>query len=253
MIKSKALLIAIAGIVGTSSHADEADARRIIAEMSEYLAAQDALSFDFDSSVEIVTAENQKLAIASSGSIAMERPGKIHASRRGGFASIDATFDGQTLSVANLTTNVYAQVEFSGTVETAVELLRTDYGHPIPGADLLSADVGSLLMADITDVKDLGSGIIRGEECDHLAFRTPTVDWQIWVSQSDTPYPCRYVITTKTITGSPQYILDITSWGQGSASNDFSFNAADGAIQVDAADIPDLDDITGTYVHAGGN
>ena len=44
-------------------------------------------------------------------------------------------------------------------------------------------------MADVTDVKDLGSGVIGGVECDHLAFRAKDTDWQIWIAQGEEPIP----------------------------------------------------------------
>ena len=37
------------------------------------------------------------------------------------------------------------------------------------------------LMPSVIDANDLGSGVIGGVECDHLAFRTEEVDWQIWI------------------------------------------------------------------------
>ena len=58
-------------------------------------------------------------------------------------------------------------------------------------------------MADVIDVKDLGSGVIGGVECDHLAFRTKEVDWQIWIAQGNRPYPCRYVITSSKVAQAP--------------------------------------------------
>lgn len=253
MFRTRVAAIAMISIAATSSQADEMDARQILSNMAAYLAGQEALSFDFDSSLEVVTSENQKLAITSSGSIAMERPGKIHMTRRGGFATIEASFDGTTLSVANLEANVYAQIEVTGSIDVVIETLRVKYGHPVPGADLLSPNVADILMSDVTDVKDLGSGIIRGKECDHLAFRADAVDWQIWVSQGETPYPCRYMITTRETAGSPQYMLDISSWGAGSASREFAFTAAAGATRVDPENIPDLDEIAGIYVREGGN
>ena len=57
--------------------------------------------------------------------------------------------------------------------------------------------------------------MIRGIECDHLAFRTKEVDWQIWIAQGARPYPCRYVITSKKVRGSPEYTLDIRAWKTG--------------------------------------
>ena len=71
-------------------------------------------------------------------------------------------------------------------------------------------------MADVTDVKDLGSGVIGGMECDHLAFRKMDVDWQIWIAQGSRPYPCRYDIATKVVAGSPEYSIQIRDWKTGS-------------------------------------
>ena len=82
----------------------------------------------------------------------------------------------------------------------------------------------------VVDAKDLGSGVIRGVECDHLAFRTDEVDWQIWIAQGDRPYPCRYVITSNKIKGSPQYTVDVRDWKTGDevASDSFSMGGSAG-------------------------
>ena len=95
------------------------------------------------------------------------------------------------------------------------------------------------LMATVTDVKDLGSGVIGGRECDHLAFRTPEFDFQIWIAQGDEPYPCRYVITSTQVEMAPQYTLELTNWKAGSAvaATDFGFKAPDGAKKIDREDL----------------
>jgi hypothetical protein len=102
------------------------------------------------------------------------------------------------------------------------------------------------LMPHVVDVKDLGSGVIRGEECDHLAFRTDDgVDWQIWIAQGQSPYPCRYVVTSTKVAGFPQYTIDIRSWKAGSdaAAGNFSFKAPDGAKERKLSDLPDTDEL----------
>ncbi len=68
----------------TGIKAEEADARRILKAMSDYMAAQQAISFGFDATLEVVTLDKQKLGLASSGSLNLKRPGKIfvHAHRR---------------------------------------------------------------------------------------------------------------------------------------------------------------------------
>ena len=59
---------------------------------------------------------------------------------------------------------------------------------------------------DVTDVKDLGSGVINGVECDYLAFRTEDVDWQIWVEDGERALPRKVVITFKDQPGYPQFV-----------------------------------------------
>ena len=247
------VVILVAALAGTAAHANEADAKRLLKAMSDYLAAQKAISFDFDSNLEIVSTEQQKIALASSGTLTLARPEKLHLTRTGGFESVELVFDGKTLTVLGKNTNKYAQVEAPGTIDQLVDVLRDKYQRPVPAADLLMSDPYKELMPQVVDVKDLGSGVIRGVECDHLAFRTQEVDWQIWIAQGARPYPCRYVITSKKVTGGPQYTVDIRAWRTGIevASDKFKLEIPAGAKKLMPHEIPELNDIPGLFVAKG--
>jgi hypothetical protein len=230
-----------------AAFADEAQAKEILKAMTDYLAAQQTISFDVDSSLEIVTTDDQKLTIASSGSLYLQRPDKLRFERKGGFATIDVAYDGKTLTVLNREAKVLGQEELAGTVDALIETLRDTHQRPLPAADLMVADPGAVLAAEITNVRDLGSGFIHGQECDHLAFRNESTDWQIWVAQGDVPHPCRLVITSKDITGWPTYTLDFSAWGSGTAKPEFTLAAPEGATAVAITDVPDLDEVAGIY------
>ena len=229
----------------TATRADEAAAKSLLKAMSDYLAGQKAISFSYDSNLEIVTKDKQKLALASSGTVALDRPDKARVTRHGGFADIEAVFDGKTLTLLGKNTNLYAQVDAPGTIDHLVDELRDKYHRPVPGADLLLSNVYEQLMAPVTNVKDLGSGVIGGVECDHLAFRTEEVDWQIWIAQGARPYPCRYVITSKLVADGPQYSIQIRDWKTGNevAADDFGFKNAMNAKKIELGDIPDADEL----------
>jgi hypothetical protein len=92
-------------------------------------------------------------------------------------------FGGKTLTLLGTKTNLYTQVEAPGTIDQLVYVLRDKYHRPVPAADLLMSNPYNELMPEVNDVKDLGSDVIHGIECDHLAFRTKDVDWQIWIAQ----------------------------------------------------------------------
>jgi hypothetical protein len=225
--------------------AGEAEAKQLFKAMSDYLAAQTTLSFDYDTSLEVVTADKQKLALASSGTVTLSRPDKIHMTRTGGFADVEMVFDGKTLSLLGKNANAYVQAEVPGSVDKLIDELRDTYKRPLPGADLLLSNVNDQLIPLVVDVKDLGSGVIGGVECDHLAFRTGEVDLQIWIAQGDAPYPCRYAVTTSKIAGSPQYTVDVSNWKTGGdvAAADFAFVPPDGAKKVEPGQLGDLDEL----------
>jgi hypothetical protein len=242
-----AAALALMVVVGapTAARADEAAAKSLLKAMSDYLAAQKAISFSYDSNLEIVTKDKQKLALASSGTVILDRPDKARVTRHGGFADIEAVFDGKTLTLLGKNTNLYAQVDVPGTIDHLIDELRDKYHRPVPGADLLLSNVYEQLTPPVTNVKDLGSGVIGGVECDHLAFRTEEVDWQIWIAQGTRPYPCRYVITSKLVADGPQYSIQIRDWKTGNevAMDDFIFKNSMNAKKIELKDIPDADEL----------
>ena len=215
--------------------ADESDAKIILKAMSDYLAAQEAIAFDYDATLEVVTSDDQKLGIASSGAVRLDRPDRLRATRANGFVDVEMIFDGKMLTLLGKDANVYTTIEVPGSVDHLIDELRDTYGLPLPAADLLMQNPYDALMGEVTDVKDLGSGMVGGVECDWLAFRTEQVDWQIWIAQGQEPYPCRYVITTKGMDLSPQYTVQLRDWKTGDAAgpDDFAF-----ANPTQAAEIP---------------
>lgn len=245
MVASAVALILAIGLGAPAALADEAEAKSLLKAMSDYLAQQKTISFSYDTNLEVVTKSRQKLLLASSGKIDLSRPDKIRASRFGGFANVEMVFDGKTLTLLGKDANLYTQADIPGTLDHLIDELRDKHNRPVPGADLLLSNVYDELMRDVTDVKDLGSGVIGGTECDHLAFRTKAVDWQIWIAQGEHPYPCRYVITTKRVEMGPQYSVQISDWKTGDqvAADDFAFKAPADAKKVDLKDLGDIDEL----------
>jgi hypothetical protein len=252
-VASASLLVLATGVAVCNADADEAAAKSILKAMSDYLAAQTTISFGYDTNFEVVTKDHQKFLLASSGTMDISRPDKFRGTRTGGFANVEMVFDGKTLTLLGKDANLYTQVDIPGALDHLVDELRDKYQRPVPGADLLLSNVYDELMRDVTDVKDLGSGVIGGAECDHLAFRTNEVDWQIWIAQGERPYPCRYVISSKSVDQSPQYSIQIRDWKSGNdvAPGDFAFKAPADAKKVDLKDLADIDELP-THFAIGG-
>lgn len=231
------------------ARADETDAKQILRAMSDYMAKTKSLSFEFDATLEIVTDDDQKIALASSGSLSLNRPDKIRVNRFGGFADIEMSYDGKTLSLLGKKMNLYTQLKIPGTIDHLVDELKDTYNRPLPAADLLLSNSYDALMHDVVNIKDLGTGVVGGVLCDSLAFRTNQVDWQIWIAQGDHPYPCRYVITSKQMSNGPQYSVQIRNWKTGSqvVKTDFTFKNITNAQKVDFKDLTETDELPGHF------
>jgi hypothetical protein len=221
------------------------DAARIFKAMSDYVANQSVLSLAFDSDIEVVTSDLQKIQFTSSGQVLLNRPDKIRASRTGGYADIELVFDGQTVTALGKSVNLFAQANAPGSVDQLIDRLRDQYGVAMPGADLLLSRVYDELMAGVLDAKHIGLGVVDGVDCEHLAFRNADVDWQLWVEVGPRPIPRKYVITSKAVTGAPQYTLRIKEWRTDvpPAAEAFAFKPPADAKLVGFAALREIDEI----------
>lgn len=231
------------------------EARKLLKAMSDYLAAQKALSFSYDANLQVVTNTEQKLGLASSGTVILSRPDKVHTTRSGGFVESEALFDGKMLTLVGKNVNKYTQVEMPGTVDQLIDELKDKHGLPLPAADLLMTNAYDELMQGVYDSKDLGSGVVNGHECDSLAFRKDDVDFQIWVAHGEQPFPCRLAITSREVKGAPEYTVQIRDWKSGDAVmlDDFSFKNPTNAEKIDVNDLKqNLSELPGNLVLGDG-
>jgi hypothetical protein len=172
----------------------EDDAAQILKVMSDYVSSQHSIELTFNSDIEVITPEIQKIQFTSSGKLLLRRPDKLRANRTGGYTDVEIVFDGKTILGKNI--NAYAQSEVAGNVDKLVDVLRDQYSLEFPGADLLLSNPYEVLMADVLEAKHIGQGVVDGIECEHLAFRNQDTDWQLWVEVGENPIPRKFVITS---------------------------------------------------------
>jgi len=236
-------MLAMSASFMTDAKAQGDDANKILKAMTDYVASQKTLSLKYDSDVEVVTPDLQKVQFTSSGQLQLSRPDMLRASRTGGYSDVEIVFDGKQLTMNNKDKNDYAQVDAPGSVDQLIDLLRDKYSVMAPGADLLFSKAYDVLMADVVEAKHVGVGVIDGVECEHLAFRNMDTDWQIWVEIGANPIPRKYVITSKALAGAPQYTLRIKEWRTEVPADVFAFKPPQGAKKVALGDLVDIDEI----------
>lgn len=222
------------------------DPAKILKGMADYLAGQKSLSAKFDSDIEVVTPELQKIQFTSSGEMKLNRPDKLRIRRTGGYSDVELVYDGKQVSLHGNSAKSYVQADLAGGIDKMIDALQGRSSAGMPGADLLLSNSYTELMANVIDAKHIGQGVVDGVECEHLAFRGPETDWQIWIEGGAKPVPRKYVITSKTVTGAPQYTLRIRDWKtDANADGDFAFKAPADATRValDSTVMIDFDEL----------
>jgi hypothetical protein len=241
------LLLSAVGLLaaGPMAQAQQDDARTILKAMSDYVSSQKTMELTFDSDIEVITPQLEKIQFTNSGELLMSRPDKLRAHRVGGYADVALYFDGRTASVYGKSVNGYAQIAVPGTLDQLFEALRAGHGVALPGADFLLSNPYAALLADVMEAKHIGRGVIDGVECDHLAFRNFDTDWQLWVEVGASPVPRKVVITSKTLNSAPQYTFRVKSWKTGfePPAGAFTFTPPVGVQKLDPNDLAFLDEL----------
>lgn len=221
-------------LASSAVQAQERDAMSILKAMTDYVGGQQSIEMTYDSTIEVITPQLEKIQFTNSGGALLSRPDKFYAHREGGYSHVTLFFDGKTVSVFGKEKNSYAQFDGPTSVDQLINVLRAGHGVAMPGADLLLSKAYDLLAADVMEARYVGHGVLDGREVEHLAFRNFDTDWQLWVETGEQPIPRKLLITSKTINSAPQYSVRIREWKTGvqPAAGAFDFVPPAGAKKL---------------------
>jgi hypothetical protein len=169
-----ATMAALLHAAASAARAD--DAVTILKSMTDYLVSQKTLSASFDSDIEIITPELQKIQFASSGQMKLNRPDKLRVRRTGGYADVELIYDGKTISIYGNNAKSYVQANLPGTVDQMVDALQERSGVGLPGTDLLLSDAFDVMMTTVLDGEHSvrASSTASNASISHFAVPTQT-------------------------------------------------------------------------------
>ncbi len=226
--------LAHAGSAGAAPAFDP-DSVRILKGMSDFVAGTQAFSVRTETSLEVVTMNGEKLQFLTPVAASVRRPDRLLAKRDGDLVDQRFYYDGKTLTLFNPDAKVFATVPAPPDLDAALDYAREELDIVAPAGDLINTNAYARLTEDMFESRYIGTSMVAGQLCHHLAFRGNEVDFQIWIADGKQPLPWRYVITSKKITGAPQFVTQVVSWDLNPRlkDKDFEFKAPEGAVGVD--------------------
>ncbi len=210
-------------------------AEKLLRASTDYVAGLKRFSIETRNTLEVVLKSGQKIQFDHGVNVAVQRPNKLRAQRTGDLVDQDFYYDGKSLTLHNPSEKYFATVAAPGSLEEMLDFARTKLDIVAPAGDFIYKNAYEILMEGVTDGLVVGKGVVEGVRCDHLAFRTPHIDWQIWIQEGDKPLPRKIVITTKDVASAPQFAVVMTKWNLAPKFSDrlFTFKPPKGVKKVE--------------------
>jgi hypothetical protein len=211
------------------------DGRAVLMRMADYLAKSPAWSVTVHTAYDTVQPDGYKVEWNDMRKVTLRRPDRLRVeSQRSDGARSLVVFDGKTITCFDESARVYAQTPHPGTLDDAVVYFVHDLGMRLPLAVMLLDRMPAELQQRVQSVEYVEKSANLGTPADHIAAKTPTVDFQVWIAQGDRPLPQRVVLTYKKSRGQPQFRAQFSDWNVDTRPSDslFSFAPPAGVKQI---------------------
>jgi hypothetical protein len=212
-----AALIAVSG--GISLAAEEASAPQVeeqlaldlLKKMSDRLATAKSFSFRTRDTVEAPGGTGQFLNFFAQSQVTVERPNKLVAKVGGDAPPFDFYYDGSKMVVYAPREKLYAETAAPGSIDEMIPFALKKAGIILPFDDVLYSDPYAVLTKDLTSAFYAGFSTIRGQRCEHLAFASPGLQWQIWINAKSS-LPCLMMGEMLDVQDEPRFAVEFSHW-----------------------------------------
>lgn len=215
--------------------AEPTEAKEILQRMAAFLARTPRFSVNVQADYDVLQESGQMIEFGETRKITVSRPNhlRVEVAHSDGEKHL-MVYDGKEITVSSPSTNVYAQAPKAGGIDEAVVYFLKDLHMRLPLAALLLSSLPEELERRTQSLDYVETTDIQGKPAHHLAGRTETVDYQIWIAEGAQPLPLRVVLTYRNAEGHPQFRAQFSDWNLSPEIQDaqFAFTPPEGARKI---------------------
>jgi hypothetical protein len=153
--------------------------------MSDRLTAAKSFTFRTHNTVPMLGPNLQWITLVGDARVALERPNRLFIERGGDQTPLQVYYDGKTLALHEPREKLFAEIPAPPTIDATLAEVLGPALAGFPYLEVLLADPYAALTASLGGALYVGHSTIDGVKTEHLALRSPGVDWEIWIGAED--------------------------------------------------------------------
>lgn len=187
------------------SDAIQPEAVDALKRMSQYLSTLQSFQLAVNSTLDVVTVDDQRLQVGAVVKYKVKKPG-IAIDFDTDMMDRKYFYDGKTFTIYSPGLNFYASSSAPSTNREFLKAIYDKFGISLPLEDLFRWNDGDTSdLQALTSGFSVGTATVDGIPTNHWAFRQGDFDWEVWIEQGDRPLPRKLVIVDRTDPARPAY------------------------------------------------
>jgi hypothetical protein len=199
--------VQVASTPKVDPHAD-----KILGETCQLLGSADAFSFHAEVLFDQVLPSAVKVQYAGEVDFALQRPDELAIDFHSDLGGKQLWYQNDTLTIFDQSHRMYASLKVPDSIDAMLDRVAEMHNLTLPLSNLAYSDPCLRLRKQIIFGGYIGVNDVNGVECDHLAFSSSKIDFQLWLDRSKKRVPRKIVINYRTEPGSPEYIAVLSDW-----------------------------------------
>ncbi len=207
----------------------------ILRQMSDFIESQEKFSFSTETERDFLTTSGVYIQVTHEGDLIVNRPNQFWANTTGDLVQREFWYDGEQVTVVDTERNIYASGDAPGSMDQTLDTLIQKLNVNMPLAELLYSDIYEGLIKNVQFGFYFGMSEVDDVPCHHLVFVQDSIDWQVWIEDSETPVLRKVAIAYKEREGVPRYTAILSDWDfePEIASDRFTFSPPANAEKVE--------------------
>jgi hypothetical protein len=187
-------------------------ADKVLGRTCAMLSAADAFTFHAEILFDEVLPSAVKVQFAGAIDFAVQRPDELSIDYHSDLGGKELWYRKDTLTIFDQPHQMYASLEVPDSIDQMLDRVAAMHNLKLPLSNFAYSDPCERIRKQILFGTYVGVNDVNGAPCDHLAFSSRNIDFQLWTAHSGKPLPRKLVINYRTEPGSPEFIAVLSDW-----------------------------------------